>query len=104
MKNLVLSILLSLFPIFSFTAWVITVNNKLLSDHSERLNAYKKIIFNLKWDFKILNVLNLILIAISLMFAIKYFNNNHLLLKKIAVIIFILFLALLMFFNFWGLL
>lgn len=104
MKNLFISITFSLLPIYSFITWILTFKNKLISNHSERLVEYKKIMFNFKWDFKILNVLNLILIAFSLIFLIKYFSIHHLLFKKIALIIFILVLVIIFIFNLWGLL
>lgn len=104
MKNLFISIFFSLLPVYSFITWIITFNNKLITNHSERLLEYKKIMFNFKWDFKTLNILNVILIVISLIYIIKYINIKHFLLGKIATILFILLLIIIMIFNLWGLL
>lgn len=104
MKNLVMSIFFSLLPIYSFITWIITFNNRLISNHSERLIEYRNIMFNFKWDFKILNLLNLILIIFSIGLSTKYFNINYPILKKITLLIFILFLVIIFIFNLWGLL
>ena len=104
MKNLLISISFSLFPVYSFISWILTFNNRLILNHSERLIEYKKLMFNFKWDFKILNLLNLMLIAFSLIFIIRYFSINHHLFKKITQLIFISVLVIIFIFNLWGLL
>jgi hypothetical protein len=60
--------------------------------------------FNFKWDFKILNLLNLILIIFSIGLLTKYFNTSYPILKKVALLIFIFLLVIIFIFNLWGLL
>lgn len=104
MKNLIMSIFFSLLPIYSFITWITTFSNKLISNHSERLIEYRKIMFNFKWDFKILNLLNLILIIFSVGLLTKYFIVNDSILKRVGLLTFIFLLVIIFIFNLWGLL
>ncbi len=104
MKNIILSLILSIFPIYSFVVWIIIFNNKLITSQDERITEYRKFMFNCEWNYTTLSVLNLVLLLFSIIFLFNYFKSISHTTKKIISIIYFMILSTTFLFNIWGML
>ncbi len=102
MKNILLGLLCSFLPVYSFITWIINFNNPSLKNQSERVVAYFKTYFlNLAINPTFLTLFNVLLLIISIYFLSKwkafgkvaFFRNGYLLI-----------LGILVFFQIWTLL
>ena len=102
MKNLLSGFAFSLLPIYSFVSWIYVFGKN--ENQEKRIDEFKKLLFNIELDFKILSLINILFILVALMFFIKNFKQNKSLIFKGFSIFFITFLMFMLIYNIWGML
>ena len=103
MKNLLTGIISSILPIYSFFSWIYVFNKYPKISHSDRINEYNKMFFNIEFNQVIFGIINIILLFISIIFLIKSVKTKNILIK-VTSSIFILLSVFILFYNVWGLL
>ncbi len=96
-------IFFSVFPFYSFISWVFIFNQYPNVDQSERVNKFRGMIFNFPFSISILNVINITLSVIAILFLTKCIGTKNSALKIISIIIIPLLIFILLY-NIWGLL
>ena len=102
MKNLLTGSVFSTLPIYSFISWIILYNNKNLKNHQDRIIEFKKSLFNLDINFKVLDLINIFFIFVAISFFLKCFKNNTNSIYKSVSSIFTIFLMFILIYNVWG--
>ncbi len=104
MKNLLAGLAFSILPIYTFLSWLILFSKKNLKNQQDRVNEFKKLLFNIDIDFKVLSLINILFIFIALFFFVRSFKQNNSSIFKGVSSVFILSLIFILIYNIWGML
>ena len=103
MKKIIIGLLLSLLPIYSFFSWIYVFSKNPKTDQSFKLRELNKMFFDISINQTTFTIVNILFSFAAMFYLIKFQSIKNGLIKTISVIITLL-LILITLYNFWGLL
>ena len=101
MRKIILAVLFSLIPIYSFFTWIYIFNKFIDINQADKLLEYNKMFFNISINQTTLSLVNLSLAITSIYFLKKAeVNQNRIL--KIFRLLALLLIVLISMFNIWS--
>jgi hypothetical protein len=101
MKKIILGVLFSLMPIYSFFTWIYIFNKFIDINQADKLLEYNKMFFNISINQTTLTLVNLSLAITSIYFLKKAEVNQNKILKPFRLLALLL-IVLISMFNIWG--
>lgn len=102
-KKIIIGLLLSLLPIYSFFSWIYVFSKNPETDQSFKLRELDKMFFGISINQTTFAIINILLSFAAMSYLMKFQNIKNGIIKIISVVI-ILLLILITLYNFWGLL
>ena len=101
MRKIILAVLFSLIPIYSFFTWIYIFNKFIDINQADKLLEYNKMFFNISINQTTLSLVNLSLAITSIYFLKKAEVNQNKILKtfRLLALLLIVFVST---FNIWG--
>lgn len=103
MQKIIIGLLLSLLPIYSFFSWLSIFNKYPKKDQTFRLREFNKLFFDISISQTTFTIINILLSFAAIYYLISFQNIKNVAMKNISGII-VLLLILITLYNFWGLL
>ena len=101
MRKIILAVLFSLIPIYSFFTWIYIFNKFIDINQADKLLEYNKMFFNISINQTTLTLVNLSLAITSIYFLKKAEVNRNKILKTFRLLALLL-MVLISMFNIWG--
>ena len=101
MKKIILGVLFSLMPIYSFFTWIYIFNKFIYINQADKILEYNKMFFNISINQTTLTLVNLLLAITSIYFLKKAEVNRNKILKTFRLLALLL-IGLISMFNIWG--
>ena len=101
MRKVILAVLFSLIPIYSFFTWIYIFNKFIFINQADKLLEYNKMFFNISINQTTLSLVNLSLAITSIYFLKKAEVNQNKILKIFRLLALLL-IVLISMFNIWG--
>ena len=101
MKKIILAVLFSLIPIYSFFTWIYIFNKFIDINQADKLLEYNKMFFNISINQTTLSLVNLSLAITSIYFLKKAKVNRNKILKTFRLLALLL-IVLISMFNIWS--
>ena len=101
MKKIILGVLFSLMPIYSFFTWIYIFNKFIYINQADKILEYNKMFFNISINQTTLTLVNLSLAFTSIYFLKKAEVNRNKILKTFRLLALLL-IVLISMFNIWG--
>ena len=101
MRKIILAVLFSLIPIYSFFTWIYIFNKFIDINQADKLLEYNKMFFNISINQTTLSLVNLLLAITSIYFLKKAEVNRNKILKTFRLLALLL-IVLISMFNIWG--
>ena len=100
MRKIILAVLFSLIPIYSFFTWIYIFNKFIDINHTDKILEYNKMFFNISINQTTLTLVNLLLAITSIYFLKKAEVNRNKILKIFRLLTLLL-IVLISMFNIW---
>ena len=101
MRKIILAVLFSLMPIYSFFTWLYIFNKFIYINQADKILEYNKMFFNISINQTTLTLVNLSLAITSIYFLKKAEVNRNKILKTFRLLALLL-MVLISMFNIWG--
>ena len=101
MKKIILGLLFSAVPVYSFFTWIYVFNKFIGINQADKLLQYNKMFFNISINQTTLSLVNLSLAITSIYFLKKAEVNQNKILKIFRLLALLL-IVLISIFNIWG--
>ena len=100
MRKIILAVLFSLIPIYSFFTWIYIFNKFIYINQADKILEYNKMFFNISINQTTLTLVNLSLAITSIYFLKKAEVNRNKILKTFRLLALLL-IVLISMFNIW---
>jgi hypothetical protein len=100
MRKIILAVLFSLIPIYSFFTWIYIFNKFIYINQADKILEYNKMFFNISINQTTLTLVNLLLAITSIYFLKKAEVNRNKILKTFRLLTLLL-IVLISMFNIW---